>query len=262
MPAQSAQEKDILPRDSNALRDLVALIHPNVIVEFGSWEGRSAITFLLEARSRGLTSEIVCVDTWLGSSEHWQGLFPEGTEWAFERLKVRNGEPQVLETFWKTIKDYGFIDNTSIVRASTGHAAPFLKKAGIKPELVYVDADHSFSAVLEDLNLARSLIGEGGVVAGDDFGSSQVRLAVGWSALRGRAVMTSMSQFVLLDSNQKDFKKSFLDRGWKVERFLLLRALAFPLSSLLMRGRRLAINLLLLAQGDSRLKHRLPGRNR
>lgn len=238
MPAKSTQEAKIIPRDSSALRDLVALVRPAVIVEFGSWEGRSAVTFLLEAKILGLRSKIVCVDTWLGSAEHWQGLFSEGSEWSFGRLKVENGEPQVLRTFWQTIRDHGCSEETSIVRASTTHATPFLKQSGLKPELVYVDADHSFLGVLKDLRLAGSLTKDGGVIAGDDFESTRVRLAVAWFALSGGAVLTSLSQFVILNTDQRGLRKSFLDRGWKIERFSLLSGLTFFFWSLALKARR------------------------
>jgi predicted O-methyltransferase YrrM len=216
----------ILPRDSQALRDLIGVVRPAVIVEFGSWEGRSATTFLLEARSLGLESKIVCVDTWLGSSEHWQNLMPD-TEWSFERLKVRNGEPQILETFWQTIRNHGLTEETSIVRAPTRFAAPFLKRTRVEPELVYIDADHSFGAVLEDLRLAASIIGAGGVIAGDDFTWQSVRMAVGRFATKGRTVMSSgdLTQFVVLNSTQDYIKDSFLHHGWRVEHFIVLREL-------------------------------------
>ena len=213
-----------LPRDSQALRDLVQIIRPAVIVEFGSWQGRSALTFLLEARSLGLESKIVCVDTWLGSAEHWQNRLPD-SEWSFDQLKVRNGEPQILETFWQAIRDHDLTQETSIVRASTRHAAPFLKRTGVEPELVYVDADHSFYAVLEDLRLAESIISTGGVIAGDDFSWQSVRLALGRFATKGRTVMVSgdRTQFVVLNSTRHHLIDSFRNHGWKVESLITLR---------------------------------------
>jgi hypothetical protein len=122
-------------------------------------------------------------------------LSPEGdephnrmpdSEWSFERLNVRNGESQILETFWQTIRNHGLTEETSIVRAPTTFAAPFLKRTGIRPELVYVDADHSFMAVLEDLRLARSIVRDGGVIAGDDFTWQSIRLALARFVTGGR----------------------------------------------------------------------------
>lgn len=202
------------------------MIRPALMVEFGSWEGRSAITFCYQAKQLGLQFRIICVDTWLGSSEHWQNRMPD-TEWSFARLKVRDGEPHILETFRETIENHGFVEETSIVRAPTSFAAPFLKRTRLEPELVYIDADHSFGAVLEDLRLAASIMRAGGVIAGDDFRWQSVRLAVRRFATKGSTVMTSgdRTQFVVLNSTQGYIKQSFLDHQWRVERFILIREL-------------------------------------
>lgn len=213
-----------LPRNSDALRDLVAVVRPSCIVEFGSWQGRSALTFLLEARKLGLDSKIICVDTWLGSAEHWQNSFPGG-EWSFDELRVRNGEPQILKTFWRAIRDHDMVDKTSIVRAPTSFATPYLRQAGVKPDLVYVDADHSYQAVLEDLSLADSLVSQEGVIAGDDYSWQSVRLALGRYKRMGHTVLVSndRSQFVILRSTQIQLITSFQHHGWRIESFILCK---------------------------------------
>jgi predicted O-methyltransferase YrrM len=254
---------EVSPRDSQALRDLIGVVRPAFIVEFGSWEGRSATAFLLEARRLGLQSKIVCVDTWLGSSEHWQNRWPN-SEWSFERLKVKNGEPRVLETFWQTIRDHGLTEKVSIVRAPTTFAAPFLKQEGILPELVYLDADHSFVAVLEDLRLARSVVRDGGVIAGDDFSWQSVRLALArFVAGGGDTVLTSKdrSQFVVLDSTHESLREAFQGLGWKVEKHIFLRELPLLFAWRVLRPVRAAIGRFYLAAGIPQLKSRLPGRN-
>ena len=216
----------ILPRESQALRDLVGIVRPELIVEFGSWQGRSALTFLLEAKSIGLGASIICVDTWLGSAEHWRNSFPDG-EWSFDQLNLRNGEPQILETFWKAIRDHGLTNSTSILRAPTGFAAPFLRQTGIEPGLVYVDADHSFGAVVGDLKLAESIVSESGVIAGDDFSWPSVRLAVGRFTRKEHTVMVSsdQSKFVVLKATQKPLISAFRSHGWTVERLIVIVAI-------------------------------------
>ncbi len=56
----------ITPRESAALADLVHVTNAERIVEFGSWQGRSALAFLLEATKINPKAVITCVDTWLG----------------------------------------------------------------------------------------------------------------------------------------------------------------------------------------------------
>jgi predicted O-methyltransferase YrrM len=247
----------ILPRESQALRDLVDVIRPALIVEFGSWQGRSALTFLLEARQCGLQTKIICVDTWLGSFQNWQIMDPD-SEWSFHQLKLRNGEPQILETFWQAIRDHDLTQETEIVRAPTRFAAPFLKRTGAEPDLVYVDADHSFGAVLEDLRLAESIVRTGGVIAGDDFSWQSVRLAVGRFARKGRTVMTSgdRTQFAVLDSNQNHIMDSFRHHGWKFERFIIPREIPFVLRHRLVKPLIKKVDVLYLALKIPDLKMR------
>lgn len=220
----TSNSNQITPRETQALRDLVGVVRPALIVEFGSWQGRSALTFLTEARSLGLGSKIICVDTWLGSAEHWRNSLPD-SEWSFDQLNLRNGEPRILETFWQAIKDHDLADQTSIVRAPTIFAAPFLRQQGVKPELVYVDADHSFGAVYQDLRLAESIVAKNGVIAGDDFTWQSVRLAIGRFIKKEHMLMVSSdrSQFVVLKKAQNPIIAAFRSHGWTTERFLVIR---------------------------------------
>ena len=61
----------VTPRESQALVNLVEVLKPLKVLEFGSWQGRSALSFMAEMKRLSLDGEITCVDTWLGSPEHW-----------------------------------------------------------------------------------------------------------------------------------------------------------------------------------------------
>lgn len=91
--------KSILPRCRKLIEDLVTYLQPTKIVEFGPWKGQSAVGFLLLARANGSFPQMLCVDTWLGSNEHWSSRQIEG-EWGYQALGVHNGEPSILEEFW------------------------------------------------------------------------------------------------------------------------------------------------------------------
>lgn len=218
----SQAHMEIEPRDLEALKDLMAVVAPRVIVELGSWEGRSALTFLLQARQMSLSTEIICIDTWLGSAEMWLNVYPD-SEWSFERLRVVEGEPHILETFWHAIKKNNLSTQTSIVRAPTLIAVPYLSRIGTQAQLVYIDADHSFGAVLADLYSVASILDENGVVAGDDFGKQPVRLAVSRFVGFRKIVLSKQGQFVILERNKQSLMQRFMERGWKVERLILLK---------------------------------------
>jgi len=68
---------------------------PKLIIEVGSWKGASAYNMLNICKSKGLNSEIICIDTWLGSND---------TLWLNSNfrssLRLKNGYPTI---FWQFI---------------------------------------------------------------------------------------------------------------------------------------------------------------
>jgi len=220
----------VIARESQALEDLIRVIRPNSAIEFGSWEGRSALNLMRTAASIDLDMQLVCVDTWLGSREHWADSFPN-SEFSFEHLKLRNGEPQVLEIFKDAIKAHGFENKVSIVRAPTTVAVPYLIRTGLVAHLVYIDADHSFRSVLADLRSADSILGHEGAIAGDDWTWPSVRAAVGYFSWGRRTVLKSQDQqqYLVLHRTQREGIASFLRINWTVERFIFLGELPYIL---------------------------------
>ncbi len=100
---------EVRPRESWALSSLGKLLAPSKIVELGSWHGSSALRFLVDSREQGRTLEMLCVDTWLGSREHWMGDVAT-EEFSFANLFLRNREPAFINTFRGAIDAHGFRD--------------------------------------------------------------------------------------------------------------------------------------------------------
>ena len=84
-------------RKPEAFGDLIEISRPTQIVEIGSWLGASALGFLEIANRLGLSPKILCIDTWLGSYEHWNKKL-QGN-WSIESLEIEGGEPRYFETF-------------------------------------------------------------------------------------------------------------------------------------------------------------------
>jgi hypothetical protein len=215
------------PRILDSFKDLITIIRPNKVVEFGSWKGQSAVAFLTLARNAGLDTEILCVDTWLGSSEHWNNRYPDG-EFSFKSLGLQNGEPSILDDFRKMITDYGFYRQVSILRCPSQFSGAFLSSCWSDANLIYLDADHSVRAVLADLEVcSRSM--PHGVLSGDDFSWKSVRLALVSfmmkQALAGTTrrlyVSENSNTWVLLNGDRRRIEQ-FLSRGWKRSRMLPL----------------------------------------
>ena len=52
---------------------LIKQLKPSLIIEVGSWMGLSAANMATSCKALGLNdTAVVCVDTWLGSKEHWR----------------------------------------------------------------------------------------------------------------------------------------------------------------------------------------------
>ncbi|MFM6418929.1 hypothetical protein, partial [Planktothrix sp.] len=78
----------------DVLRDLIQIIQPKIIIEVGSWKGHSAIKMAETLHNLNLySSRVLCVDTWLGSLEHWQN-----ENWRKE-LYLEHGYPTLYEKF-------------------------------------------------------------------------------------------------------------------------------------------------------------------
>jgi len=172
---------NVAARESDAIKDLVRLAEAQTIIEFGSWQGRSALAFLLEATKSHPNVTITCVDTWLGSSEHWSNTV--GGEWSFGNLDVVDGEPRIIDTFRRTILEHGFQENVRILRCPTAFSEKWLKKNVPNSDLIYIDADHSTDAVYRDVCIASRLATQG-VVCGDDWPWISVRRGILKYALR------------------------------------------------------------------------------
>jgi predicted O-methyltransferase YrrM len=129
------------PRFSPALKSLIDFSKPNTIVEVGSWKGQSAVAFLQFAKDNGLSPRILCIDTWLGSIEHWENRYTNG-EFSFESLGVIDGQPSILQDFRRLIDAWGFSNQVEILRCPSAYSGHFLSENWFMADLVYIDASH------------------------------------------------------------------------------------------------------------------------
>src|SRR6185369_233606 len=78
-------------------RKLIEQVRPRRILELGTWYGQSAITMAKACREQPFQMaehiEILCVDTFLGSVEHWQ------VKEYRPYLMLQNGRPEFYRQF-------------------------------------------------------------------------------------------------------------------------------------------------------------------
>lgn len=118
----------------------------NVIVEVGSWEGRSAC-----AMAANSPAFIFCVDAWQG---HLQG-----------------GHEATWETLARFKENTARYSGRVIPVLAESHQAVYaLSVAGIVPDMVFIDASHDYQSVTLDIIEWTALLRPGAIAAGHDYG--------------------------------------------------------------------------------------------
>ncbi len=133
------------------------------ILEVGSWYGASALSWAQGMMlHNGGQGHLTCVDAWepyLDRTQHTEEVYT-----AMEHA-LDSGEAY-----------HRFLHNTATLPKGI-HCQPHRGKSiDILPQLpkgvfdiAFIDADHTYQAVLQDITLALPLVREGGILCGDDL---------------------------------------------------------------------------------------------
>jgi predicted O-methyltransferase YrrM len=145
------------------LNDAIAEFRPSVIVEVGVWKGGSTVFMANAARALGLTSVVIAVDTWLGSSEHWlqQNLFSE--------MSFLSSYPALYHKFLSNVIRAAVADYVVPMPIDSLNAAHILKSVGVAAEIIHIDGGHDYDSVMADLRAWWPVLAPGGVLIGDDY---------------------------------------------------------------------------------------------
>lgn len=148
----------------------------SAIVELGSWYGLS--TRWLAERCPSAT--VYAVDLWdddfivAEQGDHY-GTMGEN------KLRRMLREHPLWETFCANLWDLR--ERVVPVRATTTNGLRTIAHADVKPDIIYIDADHHYDAVKSDITSALTLFPDA-LIVGDDYGHyDSVKRAVTESAL-------------------------------------------------------------------------------
>lgn len=160
--------------DESFLHDIYARCpQPSLIAEVGTWLGRSAIEAArYYTRQRWQDFTLICIDTWLGSAEHW--LQPE----LARSLPRVNGYPIHYEQFLSNVALSGLSEQILPLPQTSLNASRILFALELSFDWVYLDGSHDQMDVLMDLSMYWPLVKPGGVLFGDDLNWRGV-----WAAL-------------------------------------------------------------------------------
>ena len=137
-----------------------------VVVEIGSWKGKSTTWLALGLRAGGRARKIYAVDPHTGSTEHTAG---GNRVWTFDEFQAnvqKSGVADLVEPIVKPSVD-----------AAKGFAEPV--------ELLWIDGAHEYEAVLADIAAWTPKLVEGGVVAFHDSKGEGVRRAIEQTIYQG-----------------------------------------------------------------------------
>lgn len=148
--------------DHGLFKQLIDQTSPRTIIEVGSYKGRSAIH--MAALTAHLNTRIYCVDTFLG------GVTLKMEDKTNDKPACNyDGWTSLYFQFMHNIWAAGFQDRVHPVLNTSTSGARLLNFAGIKGDLIYIDADHFYEQVYMDLEFYIELLAPGGIMFGDDY---------------------------------------------------------------------------------------------
>ncbi len=125
-------------------------------VEVGAWRGRSTAYLARRIKESGKNIRLDVVDTWKGTSNE-----PEHS-----RLLKKMRKP-LYQQFLTNMRRADVLDLVCPVRRTSLSAATRYAKQCL--DFVFIDADHTYQAVQQDLAAWFPKVREGGVFAGHDY---------------------------------------------------------------------------------------------
>ncbi len=132
----------------------------SIIVEVGTWKGKSAAYIGVEILNSKKNITLYCVDTWLGNPLNGQ---VDGSETdSLYNLFLSNIQP---------VKDI-----IIPIRKTSTEAVKQFNNESI--DVVFIDADHSYEAVKNDIKLWEPKVKKSGILAGHDYHHYDVKQAV------------------------------------------------------------------------------------
>ena len=145
------------------LRETIDRVRPQIIIEVGTFLGRSALHMGEHLKAIGLDSAIICVDTWLGDEHHW--IEPE----VRHLLEHRYGRPEFYHTFCANVWGSNLQETIIPLSIDSTSGARLLSRLGVHADMIYVDGGHVGGEVYRDLVNFWSLLRPGGAMLMDDY---------------------------------------------------------------------------------------------
>ena len=156
---------------SPIFEEVIKELQPKLIIEVGTWKGCSAIHMAKTCLKYYDDFEIICIDTFLGSVEHW--LDQGGA--LFNGLK--NGRPMIYEQFLSNVVHSNLQRYITPLPIDSSNGYEILSKLDVQADLIYIDAAHDYVSVRLDLTHYANCLRSGGYLLGDDWFHEPIKQA-------------------------------------------------------------------------------------
>ncbi|MCK5017059.1 MAG: class I SAM-dependent methyltransferase [Candidatus Peribacteraceae bacterium] len=164
-------------------------------VEVGSWLGKSTTYLASKIKESGKDIKLDCVDTWAGGTESL-------LNGSVNKLVEESGG-SVYSQFLNNLSNAGLIERVNAIVSDSAQAAELYDDGEL--DFVFIDADHTYEAVIGDLRAWLPKLRTGGVLGGHDFDEEGVSRAVAeFAEETGLIVQRAGMSFVFKVENIKD----------------------------------------------------------
>lgn len=137
-----------------------------VVVEVGSWLGRSTIGMAIMNRDMNKECKIYAVDTWEGSS----GCGDEEYHIHIKDELLKKENKTLFEKFIANVKEFDLEDIILPIKKPSVEASKDFENESI--DILVIDGAHDFDSVYEDLKCWVPKVKKGGIIIGDDHSPS------------------------------------------------------------------------------------------
>lgn len=136
-----------------------------MVLEIGSWAGSSAITWAEAIKRHGKESGMVfCVDPWIN---YYIDSLDDKKTWVLRTMAKSFINNKIFHLFNHNITASKHDDIIIILKSYSHNLLPMFRSHQF--DIVYIDGNHLYDAVLCDITNAAALLKDGGIICGDDL---------------------------------------------------------------------------------------------
>ena len=126
-----------------------------IVIEVGSWLGKSAIFMAEQIAKRGIKVKFDCIDIW---------EYTDDDPFYLDLIKKHGN---VYNVFLDNISDCGCNDLINPIKMESHIAADLYDNESV--DFVFIDANHHYDFVMRDIECWYPKVKSGGVIAGHDY---------------------------------------------------------------------------------------------